>query len=114
METFHEVFPFAKEMMSQKLTPGMLKIYLVGSAVAVLGTALGVVQAVCQPFYSDEAVLDAELQLDEQLERDRCVDDWRSDRGPEAQMAERDNYAKPHSDVVSVTQRSSATRLHAS
>ncbi|KAL2090506.1 hypothetical protein ACEWY4_012769 [Coilia grayii] len=114
METFHEVIPFAKEMINQKPTRGMLKVYLVGSAVAVLGTVLGLVQIVCQPFYSvDEAALDAELA--KILEREQRADERRTERNMVPQVEERTNHAKPRSEErAGVTQRSAATRLHAS
>ncbi|XP_041744517.1 G0/G1 switch protein 2 [Coregonus clupeaformis] len=62
MDTMHEIIPFAKEMLAQKPSRRMLKVYLVGSVVAFLGTVLGLVETVCQPFSSGEP-LDAELAL---------------------------------------------------
>ncbi|XP_029631870.1 G0/G1 switch protein 2 [Salmo trutta] len=62
MDTMHEIIPFAKEMLAQKPSRRMLKVYLVGSVIAFLGTVLGLVETVCQPFSSGEP-LDAELAL---------------------------------------------------
>ncbi|KAF6732274.1 G0/G1 switch protein 2 [Oryzias melastigma] len=50
MESMQELIPFAKEMLRQKPGRGLLKIYLLGSVLAVLGTAIGLVQTVCRPF----------------------------------------------------------------
>uniref|UniRef100_A0A3Q3FZ57 G0/G1 switch 2 n=1 Tax=Labrus bergylta TaxID=56723 RepID=A0A3Q3FZ57_9LABR len=62
MNNLQELIPFAKEMLSQKPSRGLLKVYLVGSVFAVLGTAIGLVETVCHPFCSDEP-LDAEMLL---------------------------------------------------
>uniref|UniRef100_A0A3B4Y0X9 G0/G1 switch 2 n=2 Tax=Seriola lalandi dorsalis TaxID=1841481 RepID=A0A3B4Y0X9_SERLL len=52
MENIQELIPFAKEMLSQKPRRGLLKVYLVGSVFAVLGTIIGLVETVCHPFSS--------------------------------------------------------------
>ncbi|XP_047439227.1 G0/G1 switch protein 2-like [Mugil cephalus] len=62
MESLQELIPFAKEMLSQKPSRGLLKVYLVGSVFAVLGTVIGLVDTVCHPFSSGEP-LDAEMIL---------------------------------------------------
>uniref|UniRef100_A0A3B3H4E0 Uncharacterized protein n=1 Tax=Oryzias latipes TaxID=8090 RepID=A0A3B3H4E0_ORYLA len=41
MDSMQELIPFAKEMLRQKPGRGLLKIYLLGSVLAVLGTHLG-------------------------------------------------------------------------
>uniref|UniRef100_A0A671W3V3 G0/G1 switch 2 n=1 Tax=Sparus aurata TaxID=8175 RepID=A0A671W3V3_SPAAU len=43
MENMQELIPFAKEMLSQRPSRGLLKVYLVGSVFAVLGTVIGLV-----------------------------------------------------------------------
>ncbi|XP_060897513.1 G0/G1 switch protein 2-like [Labrus mixtus] len=62
MDNLQELIPFAKEMLSQKPNRGLLKVYLVGSVIAVLGTVICLVETVCHPFCSDEP-LDAEMLL---------------------------------------------------
>ncbi|XP_062400958.1 G0/G1 switch protein 2-like [Sardina pilchardus] len=111
METLQEVIPFAKEMINQKPSRGMLKVYLVGSVVAVLGTVLGLVQTVCQPFSSfDDAALDAELA--KLVARELREEERRRKQG---EVAERANYDKPQREnTAGVAHRSAATRLHAS
>lgn len=113
METLQEVIPFAKEMINQKPNRGMLKVYLVGSVVAVLGTVLGLVQMVCQPFSSvDDAALDAELS--KLVAREQREERRREQQGV-AKVAERVNYNKPQrEESAGVAYRSAATRLHAS
>ena len=64
METVQELIPFVREMLSQKPTRGMLKVYLLGTVVAVVGTVVGtvvsLVDTVCHPF-SAEGPDDAEM-----------------------------------------------------
>ena len=50
METVQELIPFVREMLSQKPTRGLLKVYLLGTVVAVVGTVVGLVDTVCHPF----------------------------------------------------------------
>uniref|UniRef100_A0A8C2KVT5 G0/G1 switch 2 n=1 Tax=Cyprinus carpio TaxID=7962 RepID=A0A8C2KVT5_CYPCA len=45
MEMARELFPFIREMLRQKPSRGLLKVYLVGSVLAVLGSVLGEVSA---------------------------------------------------------------------
>lgn len=113
METLQEVIPFAKEMINQKPNRGMLKVYLVGSVVAVLGTVLGLVQIVCQPFSStDDAALDAELS---KLVAREQREERRRELQMVAEMADKANYNKPQrEESATVAHRIAATRLHAS
>lgn len=55
-----ELIPFAKEMLRQRANRKLLKVYLLGSVLAVLGTAVGLVETLCHPFSSGEP-LDAEM-----------------------------------------------------
>lgn len=113
METLQEVIPFAKEMIKQKPNRGMLRVYLVGSVVAVLGTVLGLVQIVCQPFSSaDDAALDAELSI---LMAREQREERRREQQRVSEVAERANYNKPQKEEsAGVAFRLAATRLHAS
>lgn len=52
-----ELFPFIREMLRQKPSRGLLKVYLVGSVLAVLGSVLGLLELVFQPFSSDDPEL---------------------------------------------------------
>ncbi|XP_005814354.1 G0/G1 switch protein 2 [Xiphophorus maculatus] len=62
METMQELIPFAKEMLRQRANRKLLGVYLLGSVLAVLGTAVGLVETLCHPFSSGEP-LDAEMLL---------------------------------------------------
>ncbi|KAL0149789.1 hypothetical protein M9458_054837 [Cirrhinus mrigala] len=54
METARELVSFIREMLSQKPSRGLLKVYLVGSILAVLGSVLGLLELVLQPFTADD------------------------------------------------------------
>ncbi|XP_054473434.1 G0/G1 switch protein 2-like [Anoplopoma fimbria] len=126
MESMQELIPFAKEMLSQKPSCGLLKVYLVGSVFAVLGTVIGLVETVCHPFSSGEP-MDAEMVL--MLAREqRTVEAeiQRDARGQEEEEEEEDEEEKLTHEKGAVTQttnlykthkpiqRSMANRLHAS
>lgn len=126
MESMQELIPFAKEMLSQKPSRGLLKVYLVGSVFAVLGTVIGLVETVCHPFSSGEP-MDAEMVL--MLAREQRTveaETQHSVRGQEKEEKEEEqeeelthengaatqsmNLYKAHR----LSQRSIANRLHAS
>uniref|UniRef100_UPI0037E7A2CE G0/G1 switch protein 2 n=1 Tax=Semicossyphus pulcher TaxID=241346 RepID=UPI0037E7A2CE len=54
METISEIIPFAKEMLNQRPGRGMLKIYMLGSTLAMLGAVAAVVETVLLPFAERE------------------------------------------------------------
>lgn len=67
METVQELIPLAKEMMSQKPKGKLVKLYVLGSVLALFGVVLGLVETVCSPFTAasrlrDEEAAVAELQ----------------------------------------------------
>lgn len=119
-----DLIPFAKEMLSQKPSRGLLRVYLVGSVFAVLGTVIGLVETVCHPFSSGEP-LDAEMLL--MLAREQRTDETETQCSVGGQEVEEDedekelaheNGAATQSATISKTQRlsqrSMANRLHAS
>ncbi|XP_077385908.1 G0/G1 switch protein 2-like [Festucalex cinctus] len=59
-ESMQEFMLFAKEMLSQKPSRHLLKVYLMGSVFAVVGTVIGLVEMVSHPFSSGEP-MDAEM-----------------------------------------------------
>ncbi|XP_032370524.1 G0/G1 switch protein 2 [Etheostoma spectabile] len=124
MENMQELIPFAKELLSQKPSRGLLKVYLVGSVFAVLGTVIGLVETVCQPFFTDEP-MDAEMLLmlareqrtvEAQIQRNAASQEEEEEE-QEDQLAH-DNEATTQSTNLHKTrrlsQRSVANRLHAS
>lgn len=114
MTNLQELIPFAKEMLSQRPCGGVLKIYLLGSVLAVLGTVVGLVEAACHPFSSGEP-LDAEMLL--MMSRDHRVPESSArpaaedqEETPEQNFAQTTTFSKsPHT-----PQRTPANRLHAS
>ncbi|XP_071350905.1 G0/G1 switch protein 2-like [Trachinotus anak] len=124
METMQELIPFAKELLSQKPRRGLLKVYLVGSVFAVLGTIIGLVETVCHPFSSGEP-LDAEMLLllareqgTVEAETQHSVGGREEKEEEEEEELAHDNGATTQSMTLSKTHtlshRSMANRLHAS
>nr|XP_006118818.1 G0/G1 switch protein 2 [Pelodiscus sinensis] len=60
METMQELIPFAKEMLRQKPTSKMVKIYMLGSVLAFFGVVISLVETVCSPFASEEQLQEEE------------------------------------------------------
>ncbi|XP_036926933.1 G0/G1 switch protein 2 [Sturnira hondurensis] len=50
METVQELIPLVKEMMAQKPSGKLVKLYLVGGVLALFGVVLGLMETVCSPF----------------------------------------------------------------
>ncbi|XP_010790720.1 G0/G1 switch protein 2-like [Notothenia coriiceps] len=63
METIGEIIPFAKEMLTQRPSLSMLKLYMLGSTLVVLGVVGGLVETVLLPFGEQETVEDAPGEL---------------------------------------------------
>lgn len=120
MENLEELVPFVKEMLSQKPSRGLLKVYLVGSVLAVLGTVIGLVETVCHPF-SSAGKMDAEIDL--LLSQRKRLVDTELQRGmveeKEKDEEEEEEKEKGRTHVIiskthRMSQRTSANRLHAS
>ena len=58
MANGEDIIPFAKEMLRQRPSQGMLKIYILGSTLAMLGMVGGLVEKVFLPFLEDQSVED--------------------------------------------------------
>ena len=106
MESIHEIIPFAKEMLRQKPNRSMLKLYLIGSVVATLGTVLGLMDKVCKLFAFNEPI-DAELA---QLMARRKKEEL--EVGRQGGVAK--EVTQPKEQKETVVQRNAANRLHAS
>ncbi|XP_021501131.1 G0/G1 switch protein 2 [Meriones unguiculatus] len=50
MESVQELIPLAREMMAQKPRGKLVKLYVLGSVLALFGVVLGLVETVCSPF----------------------------------------------------------------
>lgn len=102
METVHELIPFAKEMLSQKPSRKMVKLYMLGSVLAFFGVVIGLVETVCSPFGSEAS---PEEERDEKAAAAR--------EQPEPQHREGSALAKGKAAVPGL-QRALVTRQHAS
>ncbi|XP_039652354.1 G0/G1 switch protein 2-like [Perca fluviatilis] len=120
MESMRELIPFAKELLSQKPSRGLLKVYLVGSVFAALGTVIGLVETVCHPFFPGEP-MDAEMLF--MLAREQRTVEAQIQRNAAGQEEEEDQLAHDNEATTQSTnlhkthtlcQRSVANRLHAS
>ncbi|KAK9528413.1 hypothetical protein VZT92_012575 [Zoarces viviparus] len=123
MESMQELIPFAKEMLSQKPSCGLLKVYLVGSVFAVLGTLINLVETVCHPFSSGEP-MDADMVLMFAQEQKIVEAEIQIDVGGQEEVEEEEEKLTHEKVAVTMStnlhkthklsQRSMANRLHAS
>uniref|UniRef100_A0A0D9RRV7 G0/G1 switch protein 2 n=1 Tax=Chlorocebus sabaeus TaxID=60711 RepID=A0A0D9RRV7_CHLSB len=65
METVQELIPLAKEMMAQKRKGKMVKLYVLGSVLALFGVVLGLMETVCSPFTAASRLRDQEAAVAE-------------------------------------------------
>lgn len=114
-----ELIPFAKEMLSQKPSRGLVKVYLLGSVFAVLGTVIGLVETVCHPPFFSAEPTDAEMVLMLAQEQRSLEPEIQHSMGVrEKEELAHENSATTQSMTLHKThrfsQRSMANRLHAS
>ncbi|XP_070825186.1 G0/G1 switch protein 2 [Chaetodon trifascialis] len=117
METIGEIIPFAKEMLNQRPNRGMLKIYMLGSTLAMLGVVGGLVETVLLPFADQESVEDtlAELMMERKKEKKQVLTSHTALARPEVvDVLETAAIEVKAKHLVTAGQRSSANRLHAS
>ncbi|XP_078276387.1 G0/G1 switch protein 2 [Rhinoraja longicauda] len=57
MGTVSELVPFAREILSQRPNGKMVRIYAVGTALALIGAVLGLLETVCSPFTTEHECL---------------------------------------------------------
>ncbi|KAL6111276.1 g0s2 [Pungitius sinensis] len=117
MDSMQDLIPFAKEVLSQKPSRGLLKVYLVGSVFAVLGTLISLVEAVCHPFSCGEP-MDSEMVFMLAKEQRTVEVEQRSDVADEEEKLSHEKDAVTQRTIIYKThklnQRSIANRLHAS
>ncbi|XP_077013795.1 G0/G1 switch protein 2 [Tamandua tetradactyla] len=63
METIQELIPLAKEVMAQKPSRKLVKLYVLGSVLAFFSVVLGLVETVCSPFSAASRLRDEEAAL---------------------------------------------------
>lgn len=110
MEAFGEMIPFAKEMLNQRPSRHMLKIYMLGSSLALLGLLGALVEALRLPFVEQRFVTEPPAESSGEQQQM-----WRSELAHPAVM----DMQKPLVIKVASTHRpagrgGSANRLHAS
>ncbi|XP_026188597.1 G0/G1 switch protein 2 [Mastacembelus armatus] len=115
MATMGELVPFVKEMLSQRPSRSLLKIYMLGSTLAVLGAVGGLVEMIFLPFVEQEATEDEPTVLI--VEREKVMKSNATSVRPEAVdllgTVELEAEAKAKY-LGSARRRSSTNRLHAS
>lgn len=116
MENLEELVPFVREMLGQKPSRGLLKVYLVGSVVALLGTVLGLVETVCHPFSSAGPDMDLLLSGRQRTAEAEPQHGEKEEREDEEKV-EVEETAHTQATVpkpLRTSQRAAANRLHAS
>ncbi|XP_018543586.1 G0/G1 switch protein 2 [Lates calcarifer] len=115
METIGEIIPFAKEMLNQRPNRGMLKIYMLGSTLAILGLVGGLVETIFLPFVEQETIEDTpvELMMEKRKEK-KQVSHTTLVRPEVVDVLETVVIKNKAKHLVTAGQRSSANRLHAS
>lgn len=118
METIGEIIPFAKEMLNQRPSRGMLKIYMLGSTLAMLGVVGGLVETVLLPFTEQETIEDMlaeQIREEEKKEKKQAVKSQSTLVHPEVvNVPETVVIEVKAKHLVTAGARSSANRLHAS
>ncbi|KAG7279598.1 hypothetical protein CRUP_011691 [Coryphaenoides rupestris] len=117
-----ELVPFVQEVLGQKQRPrGLLKVYLVGAVLTLLGTAVGLVDAMCQPFTGWSTHNDAAVMEEERRRRTLPVRRRGLLRGAEAQVQQRDTSLETDAAPAGLAKthgghahRATANRIHAS
>uniref|UniRef100_A0A3B4Z2Z4 G0/G1 switch 2 n=1 Tax=Stegastes partitus TaxID=144197 RepID=A0A3B4Z2Z4_9TELE len=71
MESFSEIIPFAKEMLKERPSRSMLKIYMLGSTVAMLGMVGGLVETIILPFVEKDTFEDEPVELIMENEKEK-------------------------------------------
>ncbi|KAJ8370239.1 hypothetical protein SKAU_G00102670 [Synaphobranchus kaupii] len=111
MESMQEIIPFAKEMISQKPSRGMVKVYVVGTVFAFFGVVFGLVETVFQSFSPQEPIDEELARLiahEHQLQTHKKIE-----IGLTKTSAATENGVISKQQVAAV-QRNTANRLHAS
>ena len=85
MESIGKIIQFVKQVLSQWPSKGTLKIYALGSSLAVLGVVGGLVEALLLPFGDQGLVEDTSANL---VMRKKCVWDTDSVRPEVTDMLE--------------------------
>lgn len=109
MDSVGEIIPFAKEMVTQRPSKCMLKVYVLGSSLAVLGVVGGVVETLLQAFSEQERAEDpaAELIMEGRVRRE-------TKKKEENKLTSPSVHPIMKTRATAIHPRGSATRSHAS
>ncbi|KAF3697311.1 G0/G1 switch protein 2 G0S2-like protein [Channa argus] len=116
METIGEIIPFAKEMLNQRPNRNMLKMYMLGSTLAVLGLIGGMVEMVLLPFVDQESneVEPMEVVMEEKKKKKQVLESHTLICPEVVDVLETGVNNPKAKRPVTAGQRSSANRSHAS
>ncbi|XP_071333483.1 G0/G1 switch protein 2 [Trachinotus anak] len=117
METIGEIIPFAKEMLNQRPNRNMVKIYMLGSTLAMLGMIGGMVETILLPFVEQEPVEDTpvELIMKKRKEKKQVLKSHTTLVRPEViDVPETVAIEAKAKHLVTAGRRNSSNRLHAS
>ncbi|CAK6971892.1 G0/G1 switch protein 2 [Scomber scombrus] len=117
METIGEIIPFAKEMLNQKPNRSMLKIYMLGSTLAVLGVVGGLLETVLLPFVENDDAEDTpvEVVMVEKKEKKQVLKSHTTViRSDAVEVPETVGMEAKAKHLVNAGRRGSAYRVHAS
>lgn len=117
MENFGEIIPFAKEMLTQRPSRSMLKIYMLGSTLAMLGMVGGLVEMAFLPFVERGTEEDepAELIILKKKEKKQVLKPHTA--SADSEVVDVVDTVMPEEKakyLLTSRRRSSANRLHAS
>lgn len=65
METVQKLIPLAREMVTQRSSRKLVRLYMLGSLLALVGVLLGLVDSVCSPFSAASRLCQREAALSE-------------------------------------------------
>lgn len=65
MESVQELIPLVKEMLAQKPSRRLVKVYVLGGVLALFGVVLVLVETVCSPFTAASRLRDEEAAVAE-------------------------------------------------
>lgn len=116
MENIIDIIPFAKDLLRQRPTRSMLKIYMLGSTLAILGMVGGMVEMIFLPFVEDHNIEEelAELLAEKMKKKDVPKADTTSVHSEAEDVREAVLTEAKVKHPGTCLQRSLANRLHAS
>ncbi|XP_054602313.1 G0/G1 switch protein 2 isoform X2 [Nothobranchius furzeri] len=116
MDSTNEIILFAKEMLRQKPSWSMLKIYMLGSTLAMIGMVGGVVEMILQPFLDNHSPGEeqAKFYIEMNKENSTSKSDSATVHAEVEDMMGAVSFGAKTKYLGTSIQRSSANRLHAS